>query len=386
MNLRRLLAGLSLACVLAIAAHAATLLPLGRQTFLDTNGKPLAGGTVTFYIPNTSSLKDTWQDSGQTTLNTNPVVLDASGSAVIYGSGAYRQVVKTSAGVTIWDKLTSDTSASATSYAGTSGGTANLQTVTAPNFTSGDGQSITFIASGTNTGAFSLNVNGSGGISVLNDTPNGSSALTGGEVVAGNVVTVVYAAGAGVFHTSISPSAEPVGVIKEYAGSTAPAGYLLAYGQCVSRTTYAKLFAVIGTTYGTCDGSTTFGIPDKRGRVGVGLDNMGGVASGRVSSIVALASLGGVGGEQQHLLTTAELPASGLSVTVSYPAHTYLYPQFSAPALAPGAVSVNQYTGASTSLSTTPPSPQSFTTANMGSGSAHNVVQPSIALTYIIKF
>jgi hypothetical protein len=84
----------------------ATLLPNAKQTFLDGNGKPLAGGSVYFYIPNTSTFKSTWQDSGQTILNTNPVILDSSGEAVIYGSGTYRQVVLDVHGNLIWDRIT----------------------------------------------------------------------------------------------------------------------------------------------------------------------------------------------------------------------------------------------------------------------------------------
>lgn len=84
----------------------ATLLPNAKQQFLDSNGRPLAGGTVYFYIPNTSTFKNTWQDAGKTVLNTNPVVLDASGQAIIYGDGQYRQVVNDVHGNLIWDRLT----------------------------------------------------------------------------------------------------------------------------------------------------------------------------------------------------------------------------------------------------------------------------------------
>jgi hypothetical protein len=87
----------------------ATLLPNAKQQFLDSNGRPLAGGQVYFYIPNTSTLKNTWQDSGQTVLNTNPVILDANGQAIIYGNGQYRQVVYDVHGNLIWDQLTADT-------------------------------------------------------------------------------------------------------------------------------------------------------------------------------------------------------------------------------------------------------------------------------------
>lgn len=86
----------------------ATLLPNGRQTFYDQNGVPLVGGSVYFYIPNTSTPKNTWQDTGEITLNSNPVILDSLGSALIYGSGQYRQLVRDVNGNIIWDALTQD--------------------------------------------------------------------------------------------------------------------------------------------------------------------------------------------------------------------------------------------------------------------------------------
>jgi hypothetical protein len=84
----------------------ATLLPNAKQQFIDSNGRPLAGGSVYFYIPNTSTLKNTWQDAGKTVLNTDPVVLDANGQAIIYGDGQYRQVVYDVHNNLIWDRLT----------------------------------------------------------------------------------------------------------------------------------------------------------------------------------------------------------------------------------------------------------------------------------------
>jgi len=81
----------------------ATLLPNAKQQFVDLNGKPLVAGLVYFYQANTLIPKDTWQDSAQTVLNTNPVVLDSRGQATIYGSGNYRQVLTDARGNTIWD-------------------------------------------------------------------------------------------------------------------------------------------------------------------------------------------------------------------------------------------------------------------------------------------
>src|SRR6202000_3384354 len=83
------------------------LIPNGKQTFLDQYGVPLAGGTVTFYVPGTTAPQDTYQNIDLTILNTNPVQLDAGGTAVIWGQGQYRQIVMDSNGVTIWDQVTS---------------------------------------------------------------------------------------------------------------------------------------------------------------------------------------------------------------------------------------------------------------------------------------
>ena len=88
----------------------AALLPNAKAQFIDSTGKPLVGGKVYFYIPNTSTLKDTYQDAAQTILNPNPVILDANGQAIIWGVGAYRQVVYDQYNNLIWDQITEDVS------------------------------------------------------------------------------------------------------------------------------------------------------------------------------------------------------------------------------------------------------------------------------------
>ncbi|MDT6993225.1 right-handed parallel beta-helix repeat-containing protein [Burkholderia cenocepacia] len=81
------------------------LLPNGKQQFIDQNGHPLAGGLVYFYAPGTSNPVTTYQDSAGTIPNTNPVVLDSNGQAIIWGTGTFRQVVKNASGTTIWDQI-----------------------------------------------------------------------------------------------------------------------------------------------------------------------------------------------------------------------------------------------------------------------------------------
>lgn len=84
----------------------ALTLPNGKSQFLDAAGNPLAAGYVYHYIPATSTPKNTYQDTAGTIVNSNPVVLDAAGMAVIFGDGSYRQVVTDSVGNQIWDQNT----------------------------------------------------------------------------------------------------------------------------------------------------------------------------------------------------------------------------------------------------------------------------------------
>ena len=81
-----------------------TILPNGKQQFIDSNGNPLAGGKVYYYIPSTTTFKNTYQDDAGSSLNTNPVVLDASGQCIAYGTGSYRQQVFDVNGNLIWDQ------------------------------------------------------------------------------------------------------------------------------------------------------------------------------------------------------------------------------------------------------------------------------------------
>lgn len=177
----------------------ATLLPPGEIQFISQNGDPLAGGTVQMLVPNTLTPKDTWQDSGQAVLNTNPIVLDAAGRAIIYGSGVYRQILRDASGNLIWDQLTADTAVGGIAFGGVSTGTPNAQVIAASSFSQQDGQVVDFIAGFTNSGSLTLNLGG-GPIPVLRDSPVGPVPLTGGEVVADNAISVLYEASRGAFH------------------------------------------------------------------------------------------------------------------------------------------------------------------------------------------
>lgn len=178
----------------------ATILPAPEIQFLDQNGNPLAGGTIGTYIPSTLTAKDTWQDSGQTILNTNPIVLDAAGRAIVYGSGVYRFVVRDASGNLVYDQLTADTATGGIANGGVSTGTPNAQVIAASSFSQQDGQAIEFIAGFSNTGPLTIAPGGGSAIPVLTDTSAGPVPMSGGEVVADNAVLLLYEASRGAFH------------------------------------------------------------------------------------------------------------------------------------------------------------------------------------------
>ena len=162
----------------------------------------------------------------------------------------------------------------------------------------------------------------------------------------------------------------PSGSLMPYAGSSAPTGYLLCDGAAISRTTYATLFALVGTTYGAGDGSTTFNIPDLRGRVIAGQDDMGGSSANRLTGLTGGVDgdvLGGSGGAETHTLSTAELPAHNHNLPVDGTGGAY-----DGESLTATGGSEAGYDG-------------SVDSANRGGGGAHNNVQPTIILNYIIK-
>ncbi len=116
-----------------------------------------------------------------------------------------------------------------------------------------------------------------------------------GHPVVGTVCTLLV--GDGIARVITSDQSDPPGTISAFAGAVAPAGWLLCDGQVVDREAWPALFAAIGTAYGSGDGSTTFRLPDARGRVLVGRD----------STQTEFATLGQTGGAKKHKLTMAEV-------------------------------------------------------------------------------
>ena len=199
---------------------------------------------------------------------------------------------------------------------------------------------------------------------------------------------------------------EPAGVVITYGGSTAPEGWLLCDGSAVSRTTYATLFDVIGTTYGAGDNSTTFNVPDLQGRVVIG-----------VSGTHALATTGGA---TTVTLETANLPAHNHSVpkhghantiaaktpslshTITQPVFNYNRPNSSGNTSGSSKTTCKttstQTASRGTNLAVTAHAATACTmsgsvtnkaafnsNSTSGGGNAHSNMQPYIAINYIIS-
>ncbi len=197
----------------------------------------------------------------------------------------------------------------------------------------------------------------------------------------------------------------PAGVISQYAGSTAPSGYLLCEGQSVSTVTYADLFAAIGYSYG--GSGSSFIIPNLKGRIPVGRD----------TAQAEFDALGEAGGEKAVTLTSAQMPShahSGTTGTVSSD-HSHGITVNSGGSHSHGFTAVlSNFSGTRTSGTVTTNFPQTpsstgvtvsagshshtassggisanhthgFTTSSTGSGEAHNNLQPYIVVNYIIK-
>lgn len=182
----------------------------------------------------------------------------------------------------------------------------------------------------------------------------------------------------------------PVGSYFPYAGTAAPDGYLLCYGQAIDRDDYAALFSAIGTTYGAGDGSTTFNLPDLRGRVVAGQDDMGGSSANRLTNAdngVEGDTLGAVGGIETKTLATANLPAYTPAGTNSSGAATLQWTTIGNGATGGAATLVNNIVatgGTNGPVSTVFTNPTFTGTPQGGSSTPFGVVQPTIIGNYII--
>lgn len=220
-----------------------------------------------------------------------------------------------------------------------------------------------------------------------------NGAVTLAKMANGTANKLIGYSATGVPSETDPPQAFLPGMLLPYAGSAAPAGWLLCAGQLVSRAAYAALFAIIGTAYGAGDGSTTFALPDLRGRVAVGLDSLGGTSANRITATQADV-LGGNGGAEAHT------PAGTVSLSGTVGSTTLSVDQMAShshTSYGPSNYAVNQYavsgmSGKSqyTTTETTYTGGglshnHSFTGSGILTGASFDTTPPWLALTYIIK-
>ncbi|WP_421696944.1 phage tail protein [Ancylobacter sp.] len=190
--------------------------------------------------------------------------------------------------------------------------------------------------------------------------------------------------------TALLDAFVPLGTVLPYAGpATVPAGgkYVFPYGQAISRTTYSAYFAIVGTTYGVGDGSTTFNVPDLRGRAVFGLDNMGGTAANRITtagSSINGTTVGAAGGAQNVTLTTTEMPShnhGGVTSTIGDHTHGYSRPTTTIFQGGSGGAFIPSISSGTTD----PGGSHSHTISAQGGGGAHQNMPPAIVMPVILR-
>jgi microcystin-dependent protein len=279
----------------------------------------------------------------------------------------------------------------------TTGGSATAYTVTSyqvfDTLAHLNGQMIAFVPHATNTNAVgvdvTLNVDGLGAKSIRMAP---GIALPNGTLVLGTPYVVTYNNSDGVFYLQnmTNPYVVPLAAGFDFWGTTTPnSSFAFPAGQAISRTTYATLFSIMSTTYGTGDGSTTFNLPDKTGRISA-MKEASATRLTTAGSGVDGATMGAVGGSQSSTLITANLAPYTPAGTNAAPTVLAGGQAGSAVSGAPASISVPA-TGANPvyqtsgfgSLTATAPA---FTgTAQGGTSTPFTNAQPTIVCNYIIR-
>ncbi len=176
-----------------------------------------------------------------------------------------------------------------------------------------NGQMIAFTPHATNGATVTLNVDGLGA-KPLRSAPGVE--LFAGTIIQGTPYVATYNNSDGAFYVQGfygNPYNIPLAGGLPFFGSTAPnSSFVFPYGQAISRSIYSTLFSLLSTTYGSGDGSTTFNVPDLRGNILAGKDDMGGSAANRITNVgsgIVGTALGAMGGSQNKTIVTANLPA-----------------------------------------------------------------------------
>ena len=365
-------------------AQSAALVPNASQQYLNGNGTPLAGGSVTYYVPNTTSPKATWLDPFQVTQTSNPVILTSGGFAPngsggnggTFGQGNYRQIVRDALGNLIWDSFTAAAGSSAPSGA-TGTDTAPVGSVMAfagftipVNWVLAYGQAISRTTYAQLLAAITVS------------TPT-ANCIASSTTVSGFTDTSLIRVGAPI-EASCLPSGDTVASIVSATSIT------VAVAATATTSVTATVFP-----WGNGDAVTTFNLPDYRGRAPVGADCMGYVALGNTCAGqlttafygVSPGAPGALGGTQSTILLTVNLPPYTPSGTITNGGISITGGSGTNGSSNGTAAGSNQNLaqssvvglGASQAAST-------FTgTAQGGTSTAFSRIQPSSTVNYIIK-
>lgn len=195
----------------------------------------------------------------------------------------------------------------------------------------------------------------------------GTGVGTAGQVLASNGTGLAPS----MQSVGLLPGVRNVGEMMAWPAPVIPTGWMECDGRALSRTTYASLFNELGTTWGSGDGSTTFNIPDMRGRVPIGKDNMGGTAANRITQAICGiigTLLGAVGGDQRMQTHTH----------IQNP-HQHTVPLSSVSGFSAAGGGTPFVGSANTSTSST-----TATNQNYGDGNSQNV-QPGAIVNWLIR-
>jgi microcystin-dependent protein len=341
--------------------------------FRDNSGDSLSGGKLQFYVPGTATAKNAFTDRDKTEAVTE-VTLDSNGRAEVFGDGWYDIKLLDASGSTLAtfeyvylqrsaftvETKTADFTASTdvdVYLVDTTNGNVTVSYPTAENIEypieiakkTADANTVTIDPYGSET------INGAATFVLSNQNQSAMVASDGANLytLGAFVNTAVLATNAEQLGGTPSAQVYMTGEVRMYAAASAPTGWLSCDGAEISRTTYAALFAVIGETYGVGDGRTTFALPDFRGRAPIGI--------GTGSGLTARA-IGDETGTETHQLTIDEMPAHNHDILGG------------------------DSTGGGQNMRVTN-SATTYTTniQSKGGGQAHNNMQPSLAVNFIIK-